>query len=79
MLRLFVRLWRGWKKLSHRLIAGQNWLLMSLVYWVSLAPVAVWMRLSGKKLFLRDAKPPASSYWTEHGEEFTMERGTHLY
>lgn len=58
------RIWRGWKRLAHHIVSAQNFVLMSVVYWFALAPVAVALKLVGKKVI---APPPEKdaqgSFW----------------
>lgn len=57
-------IWRAWKGVAHRIIQAQNWALMSIVYWLALAPVAVLIRLSGRKVVPVEGGPDASgSFW----------------
>ncbi|MCK6525030.1 hypothetical protein L6R49_26805 [Myxococcota bacterium] len=64
MLTLMKRIWRGWKRLAHHIVSAQNFVLMSVVYWFALAPVAVALKLVGKKVI---APPPEKdaqgSFW----------------
>ncbi len=57
-------IWRGWKRFAHRLISAQNWLLMALVYWFAVMPVALGLRILRHRLVQpvnQDAD--ADSYW----------------
>ena len=57
-------IWRGWKRFAHKLISAQNWLLMALVYWFAVMPVAVFLKLIGHKLINTPAKDDSvDSYW----------------
>jgi len=64
MLELMKTLWRRWKALAHRIIRGQNWMLMGIAYWVGMGPVAFFMRMKHKDLIdrgLGDATSP--THW----------------
>ena len=64
MLELMKTLWRRWKALAHRIIRGQNWLLMGVAYWVGMGPVAFFMRMKHKDLIDRGLGDPSSpSHW----------------
>jgi hypothetical protein len=64
MLTVMKKIWRSWKALAHHIVAAQNFVLMSLVYWVALAPVAVALKLMGRSVI---APPPErdaqGSFW----------------
>ncbi len=80
MLGTFKVLWRGWKRASHRLISAQNWLLMALVYWLALAPVALLLRLRRAQLLDRGpGEPGAESFWIPRGDgAYTLDRSQHM-
>ncbi len=64
MLHLLKMLWRRWKGMAHRIIAGQNWLVMAIAYAVGMGPVAVVMRIKYDDLIDRGLGDPNSdSYW----------------
>lgn len=44
MRRLLLTLWRGWKRALHGLNGAISAVLMSVVYWTAVAPVALVMR-----------------------------------
>lgn len=57
-------IWRAWKGVAHRIIQAQNWVLMSIVYWLALAPVAVFIRLSRRAVVPGEPTPDADgSFW----------------
>ncbi len=50
--------------MAHRIIAGQNWLVMAIAYAVGMGPVAVVMRIKYDDLIDRGLGDPNSdSYW----------------
>ena len=64
MLALMNILWRRWKALAHRIIAGQNWLIMAIAYGVAMGPVSLVMRLKHPDLIDRGlGDPDAKSFW----------------
>lgn len=81
MLTLMKRIWRAWKGVAHRIIQAQNWVLMSIVYWVALAPVAVVLRLTGHRP-VPDAPAPAAdgSFWIPREDgAMKMDRATRMF
>ena len=53
--------------------------LMALVYWMAVAPVAVFMKVFRQKLLERDAAE-AESYWRERAEDtFSRERSQRMF
>ena len=66
MLTALKAIWKGWKRLTHGLNHAISWVLMAVVYWTTMAPVAL-----GFKLFRPDpidrglGDPAAPSYWLE--------------
>jgi len=80
MLSLFKTLWRKWQSFAHRLIKAQNWFLMSLVYWLALAPVAIAMKLKGSVLLDRSlGEDGAESLWNEREDSvYTMDKSQHM-
>lgn len=80
MLGTFKVIWLGWKRFSHKLISAQNWFLMSLVYWLALAPVAVMMKLRRARLLDRGlGDEGAESFWIEREDgAYTMDRSQHM-
>ena len=64
MLEFMKTLWRRWKALAHRIIRGQNWLLMGVAYWVGMGPVAFFMRIKHEDLIDRGLGDASSaSHW----------------
>lgn len=80
MLTLFKAIWRRWKGFAHRLISAQNWFLMCLVYWGSVAPIAILMKTFAKPLLDRGLGPDdASSFWIDRDDgPMTMEQASHM-
>ena len=63
MLGLMTTLWRGWKAFAHRLIKGQNWLIMAFVYITAMGPVSLFIKLDKERRLDRGpADPDADSY-----------------
>ncbi len=57
-------IWRAWKRLAHKLISAQNWLLMALVYWLAVLPVALGLKLIRHRLIhTPQPDPDLDSYW----------------
>lgn len=57
-------IWRGWKRFAHKLISAQNWLLMALVYWFAVMPVAAMLKLIRHRLIhTPETDAEADSYW----------------
>ena len=81
MLATMKTIWRAWKGLAHKIIAAQNFVLMSWVYIVALAPVAIFMKLLGHKLVIRPAiYADADSYWQEKTDgPMTMDRANRMF
>lgn len=81
MLDLMKTVWRAWKGIAHRIITAQNWILMSLVYVVAVAPVALVLRVVGKQV-VKPPQPPGEdgSFWEplEDGP-MTMDRANRMY
>ena len=80
MLGLFKIIWRHWKGFAHKLIKAQNWFLMALVYWGAVAPVAVMMKLRGRRLLDRTlGDESADSFWVPREDgPYTMDRSQHM-
>lgn len=55
------RLWNGWKRIAHRIGAFQSRLLLSVFYFVAMAPFALIARLGPDRLRRR----VAGSTWIE--------------
>lgn len=63
MLSLLKTLWRGWKSLAHKLVAGQSWLLMAIAYVTVMAPVAAYVKLNRhRRLDRGPSDPHAETY-----------------
>ena len=80
MLTLFKQIWRGWKRVTHKIIAAQNWFLMAMVYITAVAPVAILMRLFARPLLDRSlGDEDAESYWIPREDgPYTMEKSQHM-
>ena len=78
---LFKALWRRQKAAIHGILAIQNWLLMTFVYLIALAPVAILSKVFRWKML--DMSPPdrsAKSYWTPRNDgPMTLERAQRRY
>lgn len=74
-------IWRAWKGVAHRIIQAQNWFLMSIVYWIALAPVAILLRLSRRPVVPADPSPDErGSYWIPRDDgPITMERAGRMF
>lgn len=46
-------LWQKWKKLSHKVLDKQSNLILSLLYWLLLAPLAIVFKLLSDPLHRR--------------------------
>ena len=81
MLATMKTIWRAWKGLAHKIIAAQNFVLMSWVYIVAVAPVAICMKLLGRKLVFRPViDADADSYWQEKTDgPMTMDRANRMF
>lgn len=53
MLEVFRRMWIGWNVAVRRIVGAQSILLMGFTWLVGLAPVALYLRLRGKRLLDR--------------------------
>jgi len=65
MLELFKTLWLAWNdRVIHNILKAQNTVLMGVVWLLALAPLAILLRLAGRRLLDR-APPPqqAGSHW----------------
>lgn len=76
MLELFRRMWVGWQGVAKGILAAQNFFLMAVAYFVGVGPVAVGMRLAGRKMLdTEPADPQAPTYWLPRdGAPITMDR-----
>ncbi|MDP2310333.1 MAG: hypothetical protein Q8P18_30230 [Pseudomonadota bacterium] len=63
MLEVFRRMWIGWNVAVRRIMGAQSAVLMGFTWLVGLAPVAVALRLGGRRLLDRaPADPTAASH-----------------
>ena len=80
MLKLMKRVWRAWKRLAHRLISAQNFVLMALVYWLALAPVAIALKLVRKRVVDEAPPTPEGTFWQERKSgPMDMERAGRMF
>jgi hypothetical protein len=72
----FKTLWRKQKAGIHGILLLQNWILMTFVYGVALAPVAVLSKIFGwEMLDMSPPDPEAKTYWQDRDDEpMTLER-----
>ncbi|MEY3213061.1 MAG: hypothetical protein RIT28_3542 [Pseudomonadota bacterium] len=75
------KIWRSWKGLAHHIVAAQNFVLMSLVYWVALAPVALCLKLIGRSVI---APPPEKdaqgSFWRPRAASgYDLQRANRMF
>lgn len=64
MIELFRRMWVGWQGVARGILAAQNVVLMGIAYWIGIGPVAVALRLTGRRLLDHaPADPAAASHW----------------
>lgn len=61
MLALMKTIWRGWKGFAHKLVAGQSWLLMALVYIFAMGPVSLFVKLNPARRLDRDPPPEGAT------------------
>ncbi len=80
MLVLYKAIWRRWKGFAHRLISAQNWVLMCAVYWGSVAPIAVLMRVFAAPLLDRGlGADDATSFWIDKSDgPLIMDRAKYM-
>jgi hypothetical protein len=65
MLERFKRLWVVWKGVGHKIVHGQNVLLLLIVFVFGMLPSAIFVRFQRLRLLDREAPDPDSaSYWT---------------
>ena len=76
MILFFKALWRKQKAGIHGILMLQNWILMTFVYWVALAPVAVLSKIfRWEMLDLSPPDPKAKTYWIPRDEgPMTLEK-----
>ncbi len=81
MLRLFKSLWRWQHAFMHAVISLQNRVLMTVVYVVAMAPVAILFKLFRQDLLHRgDPEQPGSSYWVPRTDDpVTMDRARRMF
>ena len=81
MLELFKRLWIGWNdRVVKNILRVQNAALMSLVFVFALAPVAIFLRLTGRQMLDRGPATKADSYWQKRdGKPMTMKEAARQY
>ena len=64
MLEFFKRLWIGWNVAVRGIFVVQNAVLMGTAFFVGLAPVAIGMKLLGRRQLDRaPADPNATTHW----------------
>jgi hypothetical protein len=64
ILEFFKRLWIGWNKGIRGLFWLQTAIVMSIAFVLGIAPVAIFFKLTGRKLLDRSpARPDQPSYW----------------
>lgn len=56
------KLWKGWKAIAHRIGKVQTFLLMTLFYILILGPIAVVLRVLGKRP-LQYRNKDTQTYW----------------
>ena len=80
MLALMKRIWRGWKRVAHKIISAQNFVLMSGVYWFAVAPVALTLKLIRFKLLRTPVQNDEDeSYWEKKEGVLSMDRASRMY
>ncbi len=63
MLALMKTIWKGWKGFAHKLVAGQSWFLMAIVYIFAVGPVSLFIKLdASRRLDRGPADPDAATY-----------------
>lgn len=63
VLSFMVTLWRGWKGFTHKLITGQSWLIMAIVYFTAIGPMSLFIKLDrNRRLDREPADPSAESF-----------------
>ena len=63
VLEVFRRMWLGWNVLVRKIVSGQTWFLMTITWFVGLAPVAIGLKLMRKTMIDRaPADPNAPTY-----------------
>ncbi|MFN7143411.1 MAG: hypothetical protein ACK4YP_06530 [Myxococcota bacterium] len=81
MLLFFRRMWVGWNALVRGIVTAQSRVLMSVTWLVGLAPVALYLKLTGKRLIDRaPADPTAATYRNERdGTSMDMGRAARMF
>jgi hypothetical protein len=81
MLELFRRMWTGWNAVVRGIVTAQSRLLMTVTWVVGLAPVAVYLKLTGKRML--DRSPPdagAATYRTvREAKPLDMDRAARMF
>ena len=65
MLGLMKRIWKGWKRVAHGIIAFQNGVFVLAIFIFGIAPAALFAVLTRKKLL--DTSPPPPEGWPTDG------------
>lgn len=81
MLLFFRRMWVGWNGLVRGIVTAQSRVLMSVTWLVGLAPVALYLKLTGKRLIDRaPADPAAVTYRSARdGKPMDMGRAARMF
>ena len=70
MLERFKRIWVVWKGVGHKIVHGQNVLLLLVVFVFGMLPSKLFTRFRRMSLLDREAPDPGSpSYWTSMPEK----------
>lgn len=65
MLGLMKRIWKGWKRFAHGIVAFQNGLFVVIIFAFGIGPAALLARLLRKRLL--DVAPPPEKGWPDAG------------
>lgn len=81
MLELFRRMWVGWNVAVRGIVTAQSRILMAFTWVVGLAPVAVYLKVTGKRMLDRaPADLNASTYRTERTNgPLEMDRASRMF
>lgn len=81
MLELFKRLWVGWnERVVRNILRVQNAVLMTLVFVVALAPVALLLKGMRRPMLDRGPAPKVQSFWhPREGRPMTMKEASRQY
>ena len=81
MLELFKRLWIGWNdRVVRNILRAQNAVLMTVVFVLALAPVAILLRLAGRRMLDRGPAPNSATFWqARSGKPMTMKEAARQY